>query len=91
MLQAASRYRPRRPVGGVLMLRILYMFLVLAALAGCGAGCQVPTRIGCECHHFYLDINRMIFGIDYPGEAAESDREPFYGLPERVNPLVCID
>ncbi len=74
------------------MRRFLLSTLALLAIACCGAGCvQNVQRIGCEARGFYLDVQRNIFGIDYPNGAPEFEREKYIGLaPPGIQPL-CDD
>ena len=67
------------------------MTLALAAIAGTGLGCQNARRLGCEFKNFYLDVQRNIFGIDYPNGAPETRREKYYGVPEPGQQPICDD
>ena len=65
--------------------------LALLTVVAASAGCQNVSRIGCECKMFYLDVQRNLFGIDYPGNAPESYRPKYYGIPDPGNQPVCDD
>ena len=77
------------------MLRITLAFL-LAAIAGLAGGCKASTvrssiinplhltehgmRIVYEAHEFHLDLDRILFGIDYPGGEYELPRQAYYAI-----------
>ncbi len=73
------------------MRRLFLGMVVLALVAGFGVGCQNAARIGCESRTFYLDLQRNLFGIDYPHGAGEFERQPYYGIPAPGRQPVCLD
>jgi hypothetical protein len=73
------------------MRRFILVTLTLLALVATGAGCQNVRRIGCECKMFYLDVQRNIFGIDYPDGAPETFRQKYYGIPDPGPQPLCDD
>jgi hypothetical protein len=69
-------------------------FLLATALlmtAGMGAGCMNAARIGCEFKSLYLDVQRNLFGIDYPHGAPEFQRDKYIGLSDPGNQPLCDD
>ena len=72
-------------------MRRLITGIVLAAIAGLGVGCLNVERIGCESRIFYLDLQRNVFGIDYPHGAPEFERQPYYGIPGASMRPICMD
>ncbi len=73
------------------MRRLFFGMLVLASVVAFGAGCQNAARIGCEAKGFYFDIQRNIFGIDYPHGQPEMERQPYYGIPAPGRQPICLD
>ncbi len=63
------------------MRRMLLSLFVLVVVAGAGSGCKIPGRMICETGEFSRDVQRVFFGIDYPGNNPETFRQRFYGLP----------
>jgi hypothetical protein len=76
---------------------VLALLLVLGLGAGCRTCGANPRstilnpkhlvadhvcRLLYEAHQLHMDIDRVIFGIDYPGGEPESAREIYYGIPE---------
>ena len=73
------------------MRRFLLSTLALLAIAAWGAGCQNVARIGCEVKDLYADVQRNIFGIDYPNGIPESKRSKYYGLAAPGKQPFCDD
>lgn len=50
---------------------------------------QHGGRILYEAHQLHLDVDRLFFGIDYPGGEAESPRQRYYGMvPPGAQPSI---
>jgi hypothetical protein len=71
------------------MRRFLISALVFLAFSICGVGCLNIGRVACECGEFYLDIQRNIFGIDYPHGARESGRQKYIGIEPPPSQYFC--
>jgi hypothetical protein len=71
--------------------RFILRALAVFAIGGASVGCQNAQRLGCEFKTFYLDVQRNIFGIDYPHGAPETYRQKYYGLPDPGKQPVCDD
>ena len=72
-------------------MRAMLAVLVLAAVAAFGSGCQNVARLGCEGRAFYLDMQRVIFGIDYPHGNAESTHSQYFGMERPGRQNLCVD
>ena len=73
------------------MRRFLIATLAFLAFSLCGVGCMNVARIGCECSEFYLDVQRNIFGIDYPHGCREHLRQKYIGLEPPGTQNLCDD
>jgi len=73
------------------MRRLLLSIIAALAIAGGGSGCQNVARLGCEVRNFYVDVQRHVFGIDYPGDQPEFSREKYIGIPSPGHQNPCDD
>jgi len=76
------------------MRRFAFLTLSVVGLALLGSGCQNAirlTRLGGEVRSFFTDIDRMVFGIDYPYGAPEGKRQKYYGIPAPTGIHPCDD
>ncbi len=73
------------------MRRFLLATLAIFSFSLLGMGCQNVARLGCECKDFYLDIQRNIFGIDYPHGASEFPRGRYIGIEPPGHQPICDD
>ncbi len=71
------------------MRRMFLSFFALLAVAGAASGCQIPKRLVCETRDLTLDVQRVIFGIDYPRGQPETFRQRFYGIPAPGDQSPC--
>jgi len=72
-------------------MRAILSVFALVALTMVGVGCQNVQRIGCEAKFFYLNVQRVVFGIDYPHGAPESTHAEYYGMERPGRQSVCVD
>ncbi len=72
-------------------MRAILSVFSLAALMMLGVGCQNVQRIGCEGKHFYFDLQRVVFGIDYPHGNPESTHAEYFGMEPPGRQSVCVD